>query len=102
MSHSLFIKPHAIDRYIERVDPTATRQEAACTIRAIHCGGRARPKPRKWTGVTARPGTRYVYSAQHPGICVVERGGVIRTVFARQTSRQWRAQQRRMLTPQAA
>lgn len=95
MSTNPFIRRHAIDRYLERVDPTAGHRHAATVIRQIATTGRARPTPRRWTGIRVQPATRYIYSAEHPGVCVVERHGVIRTVFARETSREWRAQQRR-------
>jgi hypothetical protein len=100
--HTVVVSTHAIDRFIQRVDPTASRPEAALNIRQMLDDAKARATPRKWTGITARPGSRYLYSPTHPGICLVERGGRIRTVFARETSRQWRQTQRRQLYGEAA
>jgi hypothetical protein len=94
MTTLAFINPHAIGRYLERVDPDLTRAQAATAIRTIEASARRRPAPRHWTAVPAHPGSRYLYSAQHPGICLVERDGRIRTVFQRETSRRWRHAER--------
>ncbi len=92
--HTVLVSTHAIDRFIQRVDPTASRSDAALHIRQMLDDAKARATPRKWTGTTSQPGSRYLYSPTHPGICLVERSGRIRTVFARETSRQWRQTQR--------
>ena len=38
-----------------------------------------------------RPGSVYVYSAQHPDVCVVVTAGVAVTVFSRRECASWRA-----------
>lgn len=88
---SCFITMHAIDRYRLRVDPNATVSDAARAIRQIAEAATCRSTPRRWTGVSAQPGSRYLFNAQFPGVCLVERGGAIRTVFGREASRAWRA-----------
>jgi hypothetical protein len=85
-----FVTAHAIERYQARVDPTASRRAGLRAIREIVADGKNRSKPRHWTNVGARPGCRYVYSAKHPGICLVIRGGAVVTLFSRTTCSQWR------------
>lgn len=38
--HTLEVSFHAIDRYLERIDPTATREDAEAVIRAAMQGAR--------------------------------------------------------------
>ena len=102
MNRTLKITLHALDRYAERVDPNAARHQAAAAIREIACSARSRPTPRSWTGVRARPGSRYLYSAHHPGICLVVADGAVVTVFSRSTSKVWRERQRGVLHRSAA
>ena len=102
MEKRFFISSHAIDRYIERINPTMTRPQAALLLRELLGVARVRSTPRKWTGIRATPGTRYLYSAAHPGVCLIERDGRIRTVFGRETSRQWRHIERCRMFGEAA
>ncbi len=93
MSRSLHVTRHAIDRFRDRVDSTATRAEAVNAVR--HIGGSARTcsRPRKWcrlAGVRTRPGSRYLYSAVYPGICLVVRGNAVITVFSKEGCAEWR------------
>lgn len=85
-----FITAHSIDRYRERVDPGASRKTAIQMLLSIVRSAEARSRPRHWTCVDTRPGCRYLYSASHPGICLVERDGAIVTVFSRSTCAQWK------------
>jgi hypothetical protein len=88
----LVVSSHAIDRYQQRVRPTATRLEAVAEIKAIASRARARPHPRWWTRVAGeRPGCRYLYCASRPEVCLVVKDGVVLTVFSRQVCAQWRA-----------
>ena len=100
MEKRFFISSHAIDRYIERINPTMNRPEAALLLRVLVEVARA--TPRKWTGIRATLGTRSLYSAAHPRVCLVERDGRIRTVFGRETSRQWRHIERCRMFGEAA
>ena len=84
------ITAHCIDRYRDRVDPNASRHTARQTILAILRTARPRSRPRHWTCVEARPGHRYLYSASHPGICLVERDGAIVTLFSRSICTKWK------------
>ena len=86
-----FITSHAIARYQERVDPAAPPAVALRAISEILDGARSRSRPRRWTAVEVRPGCRYLYSAAHPGICLVVRDGAVLTVFSRRACRVWRA-----------
>lgn len=88
-----FITPHSIDRYRERVDAGASRKTAIRIMLSIIRTANARPRPRHWTCIDARPGCRYLYSAQHPGVCLVERDGAIVTVFSRSTCARWKSEQ---------
>lgn len=88
---------HAIARYIERVEPGASRHQAATAIRLVASTAKTRSKPRSWTGVPARPGSRYLYSADRPGICLVVCDSTVVTVFSRSTSKVWRQHQRRSI-----
>jgi hypothetical protein len=84
-----FITAHAITRYQQRVDPTASRREALRAIREMLGHARRRSRPRHWTKVTTRPGCRYLYSADHPDVCLVLRGGAVITVFSRAGCAAW-------------
>lgn len=93
MNHPLHVTRHAIDRFRNRVDRSATTAEAVDAVR--HIGGSARTcsRPRKWcrlAGVRTQPGSRYLYSAVYPGICLVVRGNAVVTVFSKEACAQWR------------
>lgn len=88
----LAVSSHAIERYQQRVRPAATRLEALAEIREIVSRARVRSRPRWWTRVAGeRPGSRYLYCASRPDVCLVVRNGVIVTVFSRQVCALWRA-----------
>ena len=85
-----FISNHAIERYQQRVNPTASRQEALDAIRSILSNATARSRPRRWMRVAATaPGTRYLYSATAPHVCLVKSNGVIVTVHSRRVCAAW-------------
>ena len=84
-----FVTAHAITRYQERVAPAASRQVALRAIREILDHANSRSRPRLWTKVGARPGCRYLYSADHPDVCLVLRGGAVVTVFSRISCAAW-------------
>jgi hypothetical protein len=85
----VFVTAHAITRYQERVEPGASRQEALRAIREILQHACSRSRPRLWTKVKTRPGYRYLYSADHPGVCLVVRGRAVVTVFSRSSCAAW-------------
>jgi hypothetical protein len=88
----LFVTSHAIDRYRQRVRPTATRLEAVADIRTIAAKARSRSRPRWWTRVAGvRTGCRYLYAADRPAVCLVVTGGAVVTVFSRAVCASWRA-----------
>lgn len=84
-----FVTAHAITRYQERVAPAASRKDALRAIREILGHARSRSRPRLWTKVNVRPGCRYLYSADHPDVCLVLRGGAVVTVFSRTSCAAW-------------
>lgn len=95
MNRSLQVTRHAIERFRDRVDRSATRAEAVKAVRRICGSGRICSRPRKWcrlAGVKTVPGTRYLYSADHPGVCLVLRGNAVVTVFSRPACAEWRKQ----------
>lgn len=85
------ITKHAIDRYLARVDATATPRQAAVAISRIIDHAVARSRPRHWSRVIGQAaGTRYLYSARQPDVCLVVAGGAVVTVHARAVCAAWR------------
>jgi hypothetical protein len=78
-----FVTSHAIARYQDWVNSCVSRQEALGPIREILTQANRRSLHRHWTKGDARPGGRYLYSADHPDICLVLRGRAVVTVFSR-------------------
>ena len=84
---------HAVDRFRHRVDRFGTRAEAVDAVRRIGGSARIRSRPRKLcrrAGVKTVPGTRYLYSAVHRGVCLVVRGNAVVTVFSKEACAEWR------------
>ena len=93
MEQPLFVTRHAIDRFRERVEPCATLDEVVNAIHQISSSARVRSQPRRWcrlVGVRTQPGSRYLYSAAYPGVCLVVRGNAVVTVFSRKVCTEWR------------
>src|SRR5689334_22458659 len=85
------ISHHAIQRYRDRVDPTATRRHAADHITRILATAKSSPRPRHWMRVTPTvPGTRYLYSAAYPHVGLVVADGVVVTLHSRSVCRSWK------------
>jgi hypothetical protein len=80
---------HAVDRYIDRVDPSATRHQAAAAIARIIGRGRVRSTPRHWMRGLVRqtPGLRFVYLAELPGVCALVIDGAVVTIITRRLCR---------------
>ena len=78
------ITAHAIQRWQQRVDPTASWLRAHLVIRRFLNQSRTRPTPRHWMRRPAVPGTTFAYSANQPRICVVLVGGAAVTVITRE------------------
>ena len=77
MNCPLHVTHHAIERFRDRVDRSATTTEAVNAIRRISGSSRTCWRPRKWcrlARVGTHPDSRYLYSAVYPGICLVMRG----------------------------
>ena len=92
MNRPLYVTCHAIDRFLDRVDRTATRADAANAIRHIGSSARICSRPRKWcrlAGVRPQPSSQYLYSAIYPGICLVVRGNAVVTVFSKDACASW-------------
>ena len=85
---SVRLTRHAVARYIERVDPRATAAQATEALVALVAGGRVRATPRHWMRQTqSEDGTRYLYHAETPGVCILVRGGSAITVLTRELIR---------------
>ena len=91
MNPTPIITRHAIERYQQRVDRTANVRDAAIAISQILDHATARPRPRRWSRVVAQvAGTRYLYSARRPGVCLVVADGAVVTVHSRAVCASWR------------
>lgn len=77
------ISSHAVDRYCERVDPTADRRTAFQALAAILGSATVRTTPRWWTTCRLEPGTRLVYSAVNPDVCLIIKGTTVVTLVTR-------------------
>jgi hypothetical protein len=80
----IHITNHAVDRYHERVDPSATPSIAFWAIRDMLATGVVRTKPRAWTTCRLEPGQRLVYSALCADACLVITEGCVVTVLSRE------------------
>ncbi|MEA2646592.1 MAG: hypothetical protein QOE92_1675 [Chloroflexota bacterium] len=81
------ITRHAVQRYIERVDRSATPATASRHLADLVTGGRVRPKPRSWTVVDPAPGKVFIYSASEPDVCLVATRDAVVTVLTRDLCR---------------
>lgn len=83
---------HAVARYIDRVDRTASRRQAAEAISQIIQRGRARSTPRHWMRGLVRPtpGLRFIYLAEQPGVCALVIDGAVVTIITRRLCRRFR------------
>ncbi len=77
------ISGHAIERFRQRVDERASLTQAYTEITSMLSRGRVRSRPRHWMRSSILPGTRYVYPADRPGICLIVEGGVVKTVLTK-------------------
>jgi len=80
---SIRISRHAIDRYRERVDRIADRSVAFRAIAVMLASGTVRATPRWWTTCRLEPGTRLVYSAMNPDVCLIIKAGTVATLVTR-------------------
>ena len=97
MSNSLRITAHAVDRWIERVEP-GSRAEARLAILTFVRLSRATCKSRWWMRRVPEPGDLFLYCAERRGVClVVNADGAIVTVYTHAESRRLRADQPRHL-----
>jgi hypothetical protein len=79
------ITHHAINRFQERVNPSATPQECRAEIAKIVTLGRSRAKPRHWCSSSKPgPGRRFCFWSKRPGVCVITVDGVAVTVLTRE------------------
>lgn len=86
-----FVSNHAIERYQQRVEPSADRRTALASVLEILRTARARSRPRRWMRLAAIvPGARYLYSARRPSVCLVLVNGVVVTVYSRRVCNGWR------------
>lgn len=78
------LSAHAIDRWIERVDPGASRLEARFALDQMVQRGHVRPTPRHWTDVDPAPGLTLIYWFQRPSVCALVVNDVVVTVLTRE------------------
>jgi hypothetical protein len=84
------ITKHAIERYAERVESGLTQRDIVGRLVDIIDTATVRSTPRRWMRAAATAaGTRYLYSAQHPDVCLVVAGGAVVTVHSRRMCRVW-------------
>jgi hypothetical protein len=84
----LFLTRHAVDRYLERVEPGLSRAEASRRLSTVVSLGRFRPTPRHWMrDVKWSPGLRFLYWAGEPNVCALIREGAVVTVLTRRLCR---------------
>lgn len=83
------ITEHAIQRYITRVDGSASKEEARSRVEWIITRGRIRSTPRHWMRSSSRttPGLRYVYCWQQPDVCALVLDGAVVTVLTHELCR---------------
>jgi hypothetical protein len=81
------ISGHAIERFRQRVDHRASLTQAYTEITSMLAIGRVRSRPRHWMRGAILPGTRYVYPADRPGICLIVEAGVVKTVLTKKLYR---------------
>ena len=75
---------HAIVRVGQRPGRNGPSCDPEATLLETLASGKARSRPRRWMrNVTTPPGTRFVYSAEHPDVCLVVRDGVAVTALNR-------------------
>jgi hypothetical protein len=75
---------HVIDRYRQRVDPTASPEEARLVLGRMVCLGHARSTPRHWMrNVNQTPGLKFLYWAELPGVCGLILDGALLTLITR-------------------
>jgi hypothetical protein len=79
------VSHHAIQRYRERVDRSASRREAELALGQIVARGRTRPLPRHWLRghVAPAPGLLFLTWSQRPDVCLLVRCGGVVTVVTR-------------------
>lgn len=80
---ALRISGHAVRRWIERVDSTASPLEARLALAQHISMGRIRATPRHWTNARPAPGLTFVYWSQRPSVCALAIDGVVVTVLTR-------------------
>lgn len=82
---NILVTQHAIDRYIQRVEPSASRDDAHDRVARIVTLGQARPTPRHWMRERVRltPGIRFVYWWQQPQVCALVLNGAVITILTR-------------------
>src|SRR5438093_1313117 len=82
------VSAHAIERWKQRVDGNASADTARMTLERFLRHGRSRSTPRRWMkDVRQTPGLRFIYSEEHPGVCVLVKGNTALTVVTKSLCR---------------
>jgi hypothetical protein len=79
------VSTHAVKRYQERVDRSASLTEARLAIAQIASLGKARSVPRHWMrgDVEPSPGLVFLIWSRRPDLCLLVRDGVVVTLITR-------------------
>lgn len=78
------VSTHAVERWLQRVDGAASPSAARDALNRFVRYGRSRSTPRHWMkDVRQTPGLRFIYSDDHPGVCVLVRNNTALTVVTR-------------------
>jgi hypothetical protein len=82
------VSVHAIERWQQRVDGNASADTARIMLERFLRHGRSRSTPRRWMkDVRQTPGLRFIYSEEHPGVCVLVKGNTAMTVVTKSLCR---------------
>ena len=82
----LFISPHVVERWMQRVDPHLSEAQAKSIVRQFAKAARKVEKRPSWLKGRRRPNTWYVLSPEWPGVVGVGVGRVLKTVVARNSA----------------
>src|SRR4051812_20701539 len=83
-ANQIRITHHALLRWQQRVSPGASPAAAAADIERLVIQGRSRPTARAWMrGTAAAPGSRFVYSAEFPGVAAILRSDAVLTIITK-------------------
>ena len=82
------VSAHVIERWQQRVDRNTSPDTARLALERFVRDGRSRSTPRRWMkDVRQTPGLRFIYSEEHPGVCVLVKDNTALTVVTKSLCR---------------